>query len=82
MTRDFLYKNLYFHPNLEKMNGMSLSRMAALFEAYTRNPEEMGNSAVKRAEKDGVYRAAADYIAGMTDVFAQKEFTRICGLLI
>ena len=80
--RDFLYKNLYFHPNLEKLNGMSLSRMSALFEAYTRNPEEMGSSAIKRIETDGLYRAAADYIAGMTDVFAQKEFTRICGLLI
>lgn len=80
--RDFLYKNLYFHPKLERLNGMSLSRMSALFEAYTRNPEEMGNSAIKRIETDGLYRAAADYIAGMTDVFAQKEFTRICGLLI
>ena len=80
--RDFLYKNLYFHPKLERLNGMSLSRMSALFEAYTRNPEEMGSSAVKRIETDGLYRAAADYIAGMTDVFAQKEFTRICGLLI
>lgn len=79
---DFLYKNLYFHPKLERLNGMSLSRMSALFEAYTRNPEEMGSSAVKRIETDGLYRAAADYIAGMTDVFAQKEFTRICGLLI
>ena len=80
--RDFLYKNLYFHPKLERLNGMSLSRMSALFEAYTRTPEEMGNSAIKRIETDGLYRAAADYIAGMTDVFAQKEFTRICGLLI
>ena len=80
--RDFLYKNLYFHPKLERLNGMSLSRMSALFEAYTRNPEEMGSSAIKRIEKDGLCRAAADYIAGMTDVFAQKEFTRICGLLI
>ena len=80
--RNFLYENLYYHPSLEKMNGMSLSRMAALFEAYTRNPEEMGSAAVKRIEHDGIHRAAADYIAGMTDIFAQKEFTRICGLLI
>lgn len=80
--RDFLYKNLYFHPKLERLNGMSLSRMSALFEAYTRNPEEMGKSAFKRIGTDGLYRAAADYIAGMTDVFAQKEFTRICGMLI
>lgn len=80
--REFLYQNLYFHPTLGKLNGMSLSRMGALFEAYTRNPEEMGKSAVRRIENDGLYRAAADYIAGMTDVFAQKEFTRICGLLI
>lgn len=80
--RDFLYKNLYFHPELGKLNGMSLSRISALFEAYTRNPEEMGHYAQARVANDGVHRAAADYIAGMTDVFAQKEFTRICGLLL
>ncbi len=75
--RDFLYHNLYFHPELAKLNEMSLTKMTRLYEAYTANPEEMGRKAQARCKEDGIPRAAADYIAGMTDVFAQKEFDRL-----
>ena len=39
----------------------------------------MGETAQSRIEKDGVARAAADYIAGMTDRFAESEYRRLTG---
>jgi dGTP triphosphohydrolase len=37
----------------------------------------MGADSRDRIENDGVHRAVADYIAGMTDCFAMKEYSRI-----
>jgi len=41
----------------------------------------MGETARARIAADGLPRAAADYIAGMTDNFAQKEFDRVRTIL-
>lgn len=78
--RDFLYHNLYFNPVLKRLNEMSFRNMGKLFSFYVDNPLEMGENARRRIVKTGVEQAAADYIAGMTDRFAFKEYRRISGL--
>ena len=78
--RDFLYHNLYFNPVLKKLNEMSYRNMRKLFRFYVDNPLEMGENARRRIVKAGVEQAAADYIAGMTDRFAFKEYRRISRL--
>ncbi len=75
--KGFLYENLYFSPELSKLNSLSLSRMETLFRAYTEKPELMGETARSRIGKDGIHRAAADYIAGMTDNFIITEYIRV-----
>lgn len=75
--REFLYHNLYFHPELEALNELSFSRMNRIFAWYTAHPEEMGETARSRIGRVGLERAAADYIAGMTDRFAMKEYDRL-----
>jgi len=75
--KDFLYKNLYFGKELSKLNELSRSRLSFLFDYYTKHPEQMGTSARNRIESDGLYRAAADDIAGMTDHFAIDEYLRL-----
>ncbi len=77
--RDFLYHNLYFHPELKKLNELSFNRMDHMFRIYLEHPEFMGETAQSRIGKDGVARAAADYIAGMTDRFAENEYRRLTG---
>ena len=74
--RDFLYHNLYFHPELNKLNGSSLEKMTLLFNTFIQHPEYLGNTAKSRLQKDGLERTVADYIAGMTDVFAFREYDR------
>ena len=78
--RDFLYHNLYFNPVLKRLNEMSFRNMRTLFSFYVNNPLEMGETARRRIVKTGVEQAAADYIAGMTDRFASKEYRRISRL--
>ena len=78
--RDFLYHNLYFHPELAALNELSFSRMNGIFARYIAHPEEMGETAQSRIGRVGLERAAADYIAGMTDRFAMKEYDRIANI--
>ena len=75
--RDFLYHNLYFNPGLGKLNEMSYRNMRRLFRCYVDNPLEMGDTARRRIAKVGLERSAADYIAGMTDRFAAREYQRL-----
>ena len=75
--RDFLYHNLYFNPGLGKLNEMSYKNMRRLFRCYVENPLEMGDTARRRIAKVGLERSAADYIAGMTDRFAAREYQRL-----
>ena len=75
--RKFLYHNLYFHPELEKLNELSMTRMELLFNAYVADNSLIGETSRARIKLDGVHRAAADYIAGMTDRFAQTEYEKL-----
>ena len=56
---------------------MSYKKMRRMFKYYAKNPLKMGDTARRRIARVGVERAAADYIAGMTDRFAAKEYQRI-----
>ena len=58
------------------MNEGSLEKMTLLFNTYREHPELLGKKAQARIAVDGLPRAIADYIAGMTDVFAFKEYDR------
>lgn len=72
--RSFLYEKLYFGPELNKLNALSLSRMQTLFQIFSKHPEFMGETIQQRIPIDGIHRAVADYIAGMTDNFAVTEY--------
>jgi len=75
--RQFLFHNLYFHPQLAKLNELSFTRMERLFKAYIADSSLIGETSRARVALDGVHRAAADYIAGMTDRFALHEYDHL-----
>ncbi len=76
--RDFLFVNLYFHPEVAGINDAAVETMRRLYQAYLDHPAQMGASTARRIAVDGLPRAAADYLAGMTDRFALSEFQRCC----
>jgi dGTPase len=48
-----------------------------IYEHIIKNPDTLSGEYKAIREKDGVSRAAADYIAGMTDHFAVTTFENI-----
>lgn len=75
--RKFLYENLYYHPSVSDVNNEASDKIRDLFRIYCENPKEMGTFANSRIKKDGLKRAVADYVAGMTDRFAILEHKRL-----
>jgi dGTPase len=73
----FLFANMYRHPDVMRVRAEADSVVRALFGALHGDPAAMpagwasGGSEAERA------RAAADYIAGMTDRFALAEHRRL-----
>ncbi|MBI2167107.1 MAG: deoxyguanosinetriphosphate triphosphohydrolase [Candidatus Omnitrophica bacterium] len=75
--RRFLHAHVYQHYRVVRMTDKGQRFIRCLFEAYVKKPGQLAPSVRKRVEKDGIYRAVCDYIAGMTDRFAQDEYKRL-----
>ena len=75
--RKFLYKNLYYHPEVATPNRRGCDIISAVFKAYLEHPEMMGTATLCRVEKDGLHRTVCDYISGMTDRYVFEEFERL-----
>jgi dGTPase len=77
--RSFLYANLYYHPDVAEANRRACDMLAAVFNTYLIQPQELGREAARRVASDGLHRAVADYIAGMTDRYLLREHARLFG---
>ena len=75
--REYLYKNLYFNPEVHEPNRRAVRMLEELFKYYVDHPNEIGETYRKRAKEDGWPRAVCDYLAGMTDRYAVLEHQRI-----
>jgi dGTPase len=75
--RRFLYANVYYHPRVAQVNQRACEMLRAVFEAYVREPERLGDAAARRIESEGLQRTVCDYIAGMTDRYLLEEHARI-----
>lgn len=82
--KSFLHTNLYQHEQVNKMSINAKEVITNLFETFFSCPEllpqEHQEKAITRQKISGdetFARVIADYIAGMTDRYAQIEFARI-----
>jgi dGTPase len=75
--RNFLYKNVYYHPRVAEVNQRACEMLRKVFEGYVLDPARLGDMASKRIEKEGLHRTVCDYIAGMTDRYLMEEHARI-----
>lgn len=75
--KDFLYRNLYHHPDVLRMTEEAERVIGALFRAYRADPRRLPEHVRARFAEDGEARAIADYVAGMTDRFARAEARRL-----
>jgi dGTPase len=78
--KDFLFRRMYRHARIAEVMARAQGLLTELFTAYINDPGLLPADWKKSAE-DGVNaataRAVCDYIAGMTDAYAQAEYRRI-----
>jgi dGTPase len=74
--KQFLFAQLYRHPQVMHTTGQAQQVVRELFMAYVSKPAEMPSDF---AVNDDLHRSVADYIAGMTDRFALREHERLTG---
>jgi dGTPase len=74
----FLQRTFYRHPYLMELSAYARALLGQLFAAYVKRPVEMSPWYRGWAEEVGLERAVCDYLAGMTDRFAEQEHARLC----
>ena len=77
--RKFLYQHVYYHPRVAEVNQRACEMLRKVFAAYIDNPKQLGETATRRIEKEGLHRTVCDYVAGMTDRYLIEEYARISG---
>jgi dGTPase len=72
----FLFHNLYRHYRVVRMSEKARRLIRELFQAFIANPALLPPEHRERAGID-LPRAVCDYIAGMTDRYAMREYHRL-----
>jgi dGTPase len=74
----FLHGRVYRNYRVMRMAGKGRRILTALFEEFCRCPELLQERYFQRARAAGnLERTVCDYLAGMTDRFAQDEYLRL-----
>jgi dGTPase len=74
--KHFLRTQLYQHYRVNRMSGKARRIIKALFEAFMDDPKLLPPQYQDKVRQDQA-RTIADYIAGMTDRYAMKEYRRL-----
>lgn len=77
--RRHLHEQFYRHPDVNSANDNACLQMEAVFRHLINHPEHLGASTLGRLERDGLARAVADYVAGMTDSYLRSRFEALNG---
>ena len=80
--RKYLYRNLYYNPEVHEPNRRAVKMLAELFDYFIEHPKEIGRTSLKRVRADGWPRAICDHLASMTDRYALQEHQRLFGLAV
>ena len=74
---EFLHRRVYQHCRVMRMKAKGQRILRQLFDEYRRLPQLLPDRYARRAEKGPPEQTVCDYLAGMTDRFAQDEFLRL-----
>jgi len=75
--REFMFERVYRNPVAKGEEQRAKRVIEQLFEYYLFHTEELAGEYTKYIPVDGTERAVADYIAGMTDNYAIREYMRL-----
>jgi len=75
--REFMFARVYLWEGRREEAEQAKKVVTALYRYYVENPDEVQSDFV--IASDPAWRRAADYVAGMTDLFALKTAVRVGG---
>jgi dGTPase len=73
----FLRDRVYRHPDVLRVRLDAQAMLREMFAGYVTRPELLPASFSGRIERVGLRRSVSDYLAGMTDRYAQQEYRRL-----
>ncbi len=77
--KHYLRINLYQHYQVMRMTSKAARIIQSLFDTFLAEPRLLSPEHHENVQRDGA-RAISDYIAGMTDRYAMREYRRIFGI--
>jgi dGTPase len=77
-TKDFLYENLYYAPELQPEKSDAERIITELFDFWMKHPQKLPPSYQEKAASEPVARVVCDYIAGMTDTYIADQHEKHC----
>lgn len=75
--REFMFETIYKGPVCMAERSRAMFIIEKLFEYYTKNPMRMSPFYRQVADEEGLERAVADYISGMSDAYCISLFNDI-----
>lgn len=75
--RKYMFKNIYLGNILKVEREKAKFILQELINYYSNNPNEMPELYIEISKTEGVKRAVADYIAGMSDDYCLNKFNSI-----
>ena len=75
--KKFLYKNMYHHRRVRRMEFKAELYLTELFNAYTRIPQLLPESVLANESQGPLPRRICDYISGMTDRSSIDEYRKL-----
>ncbi|MFQ5964883.1 MAG: deoxyguanosinetriphosphate triphosphohydrolase [Candidatus Scalinduaceae bacterium] len=75
--QETLQQNVYNHYRVIRMADKAKRFVEELFKVFIRNPMQLPPEYQKWIEEAGLYQGVCDYIAGMTDRYAQDEYIKL-----
>ncbi len=74
---EFLHQRVYRNHRVMRMAVKGRRFLEALFEEFCRAPEQLPERYAQRAQAGSREQTVCDYLAGMTDRYAQDEYLRL-----
>ena len=74
---DYLYEVLYADYRVLRATNSARRFVRHIFGAYVDDPRQLPPQHRERAKQYGLHRAVCDYLAGMTDRFAQDTYAQL-----
>jgi dGTPase len=73
----FLHQQVYRHYRVMRMAYKGQRILREMFEEFRRHPDSLPTRYARRAAQGDLQQTVCDYLAGMTDRYAQDEYLRL-----